>query len=356
MEHAASRDGYGVQFLSRPCLEPLLVVESNLELPDKHFQGKMSTFPGGLPSPPPEVSAQPPWPTGPTPGAVQGIDRYSKLRWPSHIAMQMTYADLSSRPRSLDEAVSHLHLMRHFLWEALQVVHDPPQISDQILRNEGYRLGGFTSYIDLYMHPLPISSESYVFADVGQPVGPGWVVLNGFDIRSKEHQYSSLACVWSQAFSLDGRITPVSDLDRIRDRVRNLRRHHNSQYELSCAEEQLERHDARAATRSSAAAAEACIRYYAEEWGIQYPSQRHLSFIDRIEQVLSSAHRPSYSQFFPKEAVTLLCLYRARSSMHEGDCSYIAPDTGARLEVYLNDARRFYEVARSFVLWMDSLA
>lgn len=106
--------------------------------------------------------------------------------------------------------------------------------------------------------------------------------------------------------------------------------------------------------RSSASAVEAALRFYCSEWSVSFPERK--PFDEKIDEVLRSASRPEYSKVQPEEATNLLNLYRARNSMHEGDCCFEDQVTGSMVDVDRALARELFESARKFVLWIDSLA
>ena len=141
----------------------------------------------------------------------------------------------------------------------------------------------------------------------------------------------------------------------IRKRVQEIKMHFNAKDELKEASSALERGSIKQAVRSAAAAVEASVRHYAATWGVNFPRGR-MAFTEKVEKVLRDAGKPSYQSVSAGDIRDLLCLYRARSKIHEGDCYYADPDTEVRVMVRKPRASELYAAARRFVLWLDSLA
>ena len=127
----------------------------------------------------------------------------------------------------------------------------------------------------------------------------------------------------------------------------------NSKNELNAAEKYLSDNDLKGTVRSSASAVDAAVRYYCYEWNVPFPRNR-LPFNQKIDAVLSSAGRPTYSSIDNEASKSLLHLYRARNAMHVGDCYYKCEDSGNEVEVNKLISKEFYNTAKEFVVWLDS--
>ena len=112
--------------------------------------------------------------------------------------------------------------------------------------------------------------------------------------------------------------------------------------------------DIKGAIRSSSSAIEAALRFYCDEWNVKWPSKKGMQFNDRVDEILKISGRTPYTIIDPEASLDLLHLYRARSSMHEGDCYYKDTNTKTEIQVNINIANHLFNAAREFVIWIDS--
>jgi hypothetical protein len=340
---------FGVQFVSRTLLPERPI--GSLRYPSVRFSsGEILEISLNI-----EIEGGPcaltfaqPWPQAPSIGAYQFVDPYADTRWPARVILKSRGE--TSQPASMSVAFTHEFLsgVRNILMDAFRNLE--PFRTDQRLQTVGYRRVYYTHYLDAAGNPAP-SGQWHLFpAEPLEPIGPGFVLVGG----PKDRNHHSL--VWSQAISFPGRSSLAVDEPQVRRRVQEIKRHWNSHQELADAERHAKRRDAKASVRSGAAAVEAAVKFYCTLWGLEFPCGPTTTFDEKIESVLGLAGRPSYRAISPNSSKSLLKLYRARSSMHEGDCYYNDPDTGERVDVKHSEACRLVEEAKRFVLWLDSLA
>jgi hypothetical protein len=188
------------------------------------------------------------------------------------------------------------------------------------------------------------------------PVGPGFVHLPTFNHESDGRQFHELGLLWSQCVHIPNpNGDPIADGERIWKRALEIRKHHNSYDELKDADRHSADNDRKGVVRSAASAIDAILRHYCAEWSVSLPDDDR-PFNEKIDRVLQDANRPKYSDADPAGSKDVLRLYRARSSMHDGDCCYNDPDTKKRVDVTIEAARALLEAAKRCVLWMDSQA
>jgi hypothetical protein len=295
-----------------------------------------------------------PWPAGPSIGAVQYGGELKEKRWPSYILMKAKIQD-PSHNESIDRGRTLLHVLRYLCWSSFHAIDDLVTESDQITSDAGYRWMFMSPVSDLYHTPFSDPDGEYLHTSKGTPVGPGFVTLETYSTRWCERSFSSFNLVWSQAISLAPSNNPDSDLLRIDQKAQRLRKKWNSYDELRLARKYSEKYDVKGIVRSSASAVDSAIRFYCGEWGISFPSGR-MPFDYKIEEALRLANRPSYFASHNNERDYLLHLYRARNSMHEGECLYKESQSNRIVVVTIDIARNFLESAKEFLVWLESQA
>jgi len=293
-----------------------------------------------------------PWPLRPSLGAYEFVDPYGEIRWPTYLHGRATFSVQGYTP-SPELFKDLAWVLRRVIFTSFRTMPSLNALPDETLTVPGYRFQYFNSMTDIDGNPRPSSLETYSLSELAEPVGPGYVVLSTGRFEWKGEACLGLNLVWSQAISLDPVTEKKRDMPRLRKRVENLRRHWNTHNELREARRHLEHKEVRAAVRAAAAGSEAAIRFYATEWGLSFGGTGRLNFIEKVDQVLHSAGRPDFSTTDPESARDLLHLYRARSSMHDGDCRYRCQTTGDEIVVRSNEARRLVEAGERFVAWLD---
>ena len=278
------------------------------------------------------------------------VDRYMAKRWPKCLWLsgEITLPD-EDRPIGPKLARKLLGFTRKLLWTPLGPVHSSVLGPDQCAKVIGYRREYCNRQIyDIMGNRRPMSGV-FVPTDIGEPVGPGFVSLP--DVSSVD---SINELVWSPILSFPDRTSSADDLPRICKKVEALRKHYNGYDELRDARRHLANNEIKAAIRSAASAIDAILRFYCDFWDVQMP-KKSLQFDQKIENVLQAAGRPSYRSVEPSSLQLILYVYRARSSMHEGDCCY-QDGAGSKIAVRnASQAEPFIEAVERFVVWIDSL-
>jgi len=296
-----------------------------------------------------------PWESqdGPSIGAVQWVDPYAGIRWPSY-ALASFSADVKGDALDTPAECDILQRMRTLVGFEIFELPKVKAMTDQLLSRDGYRYGYWTPGLDFVRNPVPAPGK-YVNADCGEPLGPGHASLAGFGFTEAGPASHSLGLVWSQAFSFPSRTNPVTDDTAIRKRAKALKTHYGSKDELRRAEEALQRGDVKDCIRSAGAAVDAALRFYCAEWGVSFPP-KHLPFDQKIETVLQQGSRPLYVTVDRAGLQDLLHLYRARNTQHEADCYYHDDSLGKDIYCERPHAQRFLDAARTFAFWIDSQA
>ena len=245
----------------------------------------------------------------PSIGAVQWIDPYAELRWPSWVLVSFS-ADIAET--TLDTAAQCDILLRMQTVVGFDII-DLPELKalpDQLLAQDGYRYSYWTPGLDFVRNPTPAPGKFHN-ADRGEPVGSGHTSLFGFGF-GENSQFHSLALVWSQAFSFANRTNAQVDGAAIRRRGQELKRHYNSRDEIRRAEDDLRQRDVKGCIRSAASAVDAALRYYCAEWNVPFPTAP-IPFDQKIESILQQAGRPSYRSIDAGGLRDLRHLYRAQT-------------------------------------------
>jgi hypothetical protein len=293
-----------------------------------------------------------PWPDNPSAGAVQFVDPYAEVRWPSYVRLTGRLV-VPNEMFSPVLAADVLQSLRVQIAGAISV-EKLKLLPGQCVSTDGYRWGYFTEDRDFCGNPVPHPFGHYVFANKGEPVGPGYSMIEGFDHRLQP-SFFHVGLVWSQAFSLSNRTDAITDQVRITRRVKDLKKHWNSYDELQLADRYFEQRDVKGTVRSGASAVEAACRFYAAEWQVPL-GQGHQSFNDKIESLLAGSGRPSYRTVNQPGYEALGILYRARNTIHEGDCYYPDRALGCDVPVDHRLAGDLLNAAKQFLFWLDSQA
>lgn len=343
-------NAFGVQFLSRDFLEAGALGGRDyhpLELPE----GKELNFSVALHSEnsPTDLTFAQPWPQPPSIGAHEFVDPYGDMRWPSRVLLSAAIDDTELKNLTIGFAHLVLGVLRDVLWASFQSITSLRTAPDQLITTPGYRRAFYTSTIDINRNPVPSSKWHLTEAAATEPLGPGFVRL---DTIADDGNYHAL--VWSQAVSFPGGKVSANGQSEIEKRIQEVKLHWNSYNEIRDAERFAQQGNVKAAVRFAAPALEAAVKFYSALWGVPMPQSG--TFAEKIEKVLQDAGRPSYGNLAPESLKSLLCLYRARNSMHEADCYYVDPDSGDRVVVDTGGARSLIAEARDFLLWLDGLA
>lgn len=168
------------------------------------------------------------------------------------------------------------------------------------------------------------------------------------------NSYNELNLVWSQNISLSDSSDYSNEEKHIIEKALKFKRYMNSYDELQDAKRYADNKDIKGVIRSSASAVEAALKYHCEDWHISYPRAK-IPFDEKIENILINAQKPPYYWKDHQECINLLHLYRARNSMHEGECYYIDKNSKEIVTPDISVAKLFMDSAKKFILWLDSL-
>jgi len=278
------------------------------------------------------------------------VDTYMKERWPKCIKGKAKL-NVSTNERSNNEVLKMILLyMRVVCWHLKEHVADLKNDKDQFSTQKGYRreyLGH--QMFDACGNRRPSTSEKYYLSDIGEYVGPGVASIVGHNSFELLNEF-----VWSQIIPIANPTDVASDLPRIHEKLTEIRKHYNTYNELNDARRLLSNGELKSAIRSAASSIDAILRYYCSIWEVAFPGMR-LQFGDKIEKVLAGAGKPSFKNLNPDSSEKLLYLYRARNSMHEGDC-YYNDMTGKTIRIINSDqVGDLVSAAEEFTLWVDSL-
>ena len=341
-----------IQFLSRDCVDSSLHGERQwAEFPDNDFSLNIEIRVKGLKNPP---AFSEPWPTNPSIGAHQFVDPYYKERWPTYLYMTAQLDD-PNHETSIERGRYLLHALKQVCWSSFLSMPDLASQTDQRIANTGYRWFYMSPVCDMNRNPLPDPDGMYISTSPDSPIGPGFATLTDYQTTWTGGSFHELNLVWSQAISLQGATESTTDASKINEKALKFKRHLNSYDELRDAKNYSDKNDVKGVIRSSASAVDAALRYYCDDWGIDFP-RGNMPYDEKIKSILDKANRPQYYDLNNVESVNLLHLYRARNSMHEGECYYKDKDTNEKVIPRIQEAKIFMESAERFVLWVDSLA
>jgi hypothetical protein len=278
------------------------------------------------------------------------VDSYFSQRWPTCLGAKGT-VHLRDGQTDLPGNVRRetLYFLRRFLWELPGGIPSPEIPSDQRATTLGYRREFVHSQtFDILGSRRPSSIATFAASELGEPIGPGVATILEAWTPELVNEL-----VWSPVLHFQNRSTIEHDKSAIQAALEALRRHYNSYSELRDARRHLERSELKAAVRSAASAVDACLLHIRQASGVLKPPNG-LPYDQKIEHVLRSVGRPSYQTLEHAHSKQLLYLYRARNSMHEGDCFYMQDD-GTRIQVReAAQVLQFVESAEAFILWADS--
>jgi len=323
---------------SSPKQRPEIVFELVMKVIDKPFETNFAQLP----------------PANPSIGAHQYVDEeidvFMSRRWPKCLALEGTII-LPEHTLNVQLNKKLLTFLRKLLWTPCEAELAEILGPDQCATGIGYRREFFDRQIfDIAGNRRPNSRETYVPTEVGEPIGPGVASLTDVDPFNNINEF-----VWTQILPFPNRTKLADDISDIRRAVAALRKYYNGYNELKDAERHAANGEVKAAARSAASAADAVLNYYRELWKIA-PPPKNLTFDEKIEHVLREANQPSYRSAAHDNLETLLNLYRARNSMHEGDCSFRDRNGNLKKISKISQLHPFIRAVQDFVVWMDARA
>lgn len=286
-------------------------------------------------------------------GAHQPIDRhldgYFSLRWPACLAARGTIS-VPDSPTFLtsDVRMDLLRFARRVLWEMPGGIQSDEIPIDQRANVVGYRREFVHSQtFDIFGSRRPSELATFANSEVHEPVGPGVATI--FEYETVENLNE---LVWSPILPFQNRTEVIQDKELIRVGLNALWRHYNSYMELADARRHLSQKEVKASIRAAASAVEACINHMRQVSLVAVP-KKGIPFDQKIEDVLAAAGRSSFRALEPVQSKHLLHLYRARNSMHDGDC-YYEDNRGAKIRVTeVEQASVLVHAAEAFILWAE---
>ena len=292
-------------------------------------------------------------PSRPSIGACQYIDPYvdvyMKERWPKCIKGKANL-EVSNSDQTRNEVLKNILLYLRFVcWHLKEHVPILQEDKDQFATQKAYRREYLCHQMfDFFGNRRPSSIEKYYLTEIGDYVGPGLASIAGLSSFDHINEF-----VWSQIIPFKNPKDVATDLPRIRENRAEMRKHHNTYNELNDARRLLSSGELKSAIRAAASSIDAILRYYCSLWEVAFPTKGY--FNEKIEKVLKEANKLSYKKMNPRNSDRLLYLYRARSSMHEGDC-YYKDNSGNIIQIITKDqVGELVEAAEQFTLWVDSL-
>lgn len=349
--------GHLVQFLSRDCISDSFHGGRHYNKGDlkdhrfNDFQITMEIQKGGLKHPP---AFSEPWPRNPDVGACQFVDPAYKERWPIYLLLTARIED-TSQETSIERGRNILHALRYICWSSFHSMPDLASQTDQCISHAGYRWMYMSPVCDFHGNPLSDPDGEYLHTSSGTPIGPGFATLNNYKTLWTDQYFHDLNLVWSQSISLEKCTDVKTDQQRINEKALRLKNKWNSYDELRQAKNYSESYDTKGVIRSSASAVDSALRFYCTEWGVPFPKSRD-GFDDKIREILKKSARPPYMDLNVVESRNILHLYRARNSMHEGECFYKDSKTNKITILQIYEARELMNSAEKFILWLDSQA
>jgi hypothetical protein len=289
----------------------------------------------------------------PTIGAWQFIDpyldRYADARWPKCLFadVEITMSDSARFEELLPEVMLNIH---NTLRQGV-AIHPIFTAGDQLSRRIGYRRSYYAQqWFDISGSRRPNPSEYYHPTRAGELLGPG--------VISAPLGNQTMEMVWSQIIPFPNVTNIKDDLLRLKEVIVDMRKHYNGYHEFRDAQEHLAAREdmtgIKAAVRAAASGIDAILRFYCRLHSIKFPTAR-IPFDDKIEQILQATGMPSYRAIAPLEMDCIRDFYRARNSMHEGDC-YTTDAGGVQVPVDAPQARKFVEAAERLAIWLDARA
>jgi hypothetical protein len=271
-------------------------------------------------------------------------------RWPKCIKGRAKIALGKDDQKDNDVLKMLLQYMRVVCWDLRKDVSVLKSHNDQFAKQKGYRREYFCHQsFDFAGNRVPNSSRFFRLTDSNEHIGPGLAMIFGHSSPDYINEFA-----WSQILPFTNPIDVKTDFPRIMEKLIEIRKHYNTYNELNDSHRFHIAGELKASVRSAASAVDAIIRYYCNLWGVAFP-KRDLRFNEKIEQVLKKAEKPSYKIVDPTNSEKILYIYRARNSMHEGDC-YYKDKSGKVIQITSKEqVKDFIDAAEQFILWIDSI-
>jgi hypothetical protein len=282
-----------------------------------------------------------------TVGAFEHVDdeedMYSADRWPQYIKATGS-AEVEQNWLQDGQA---LRLVRQLLW----LPESRFLLADQRSSVLGYRREFYHCPIfDIIGNRRPSPCNDYMPTEIGEPLGPGYATLTNINDEQIKNEL-----VWSELLKFRSRTTFEQDKQKLLSLIDARVRRFNSHNEIRDAQKYVKQADRKAAVRAAASAVEACIKHCTEANFIKFPKNPTLRFDQKIGAALTLANLPDFTSLEPIDARNILYLYRARNSMHEGDC-YYNDLTNKRIDIVrIDQVIPLVESARKFIFWMDTV-
>jgi hypothetical protein len=292
--------------------------------------------------------------TPPSIGAYEYIDPYQDVymskRWPKCIKGTAKIVIAKDDQKNNKVLEMFLQYMRVVCWHLREHVSVLKSHDDQFAKEKAYRREYFCHQIfDFAGNRVPNSSQFFHLTSSNDYIGPGLAMISGHFSHDYINEF-----VWSQIIPFTNPIDVKTDFPKIVQKLIEMRKQYNTYNELNDSRRHQIAGELKASIRAAASAVDAIIRYYCNLWGVAFP-KRDLQFNEKIEQVLKEAGKPSYKTVDQDNSKKLLYLYRARNSMHEGDCYY--RDNSAKIIKITSkeQVEDFIDAAEQFTLWIDSI-
>lgn len=281
------------------------------------------------------------------------IDKFMSKRWPKCIKGEAKITSTSSDLEENGILKQILIDLRYLIWDIKARPECPKIIQeniDQIATTKGYRRQYFARQLfDCDGNRVPSSKEKYFPSNVGDYTGPGVASILDINPFKNINEFA-----WSSIIPFPNGINATKDDPIIKNKVEATRTHRNSYDELEASINYFKKGDIKASIRFAASSVDAILRYYCVAWEIKFPKGNQ-PFDEKIEILLFNASKPSYKKADQENLIRLSVLYRARNSMHEGDC-YYRNESGAI--VYITNTSQVDDLIRAaecFTLWIDAL-
>lgn len=287
-------------------------------------------------------------------GAFQYIDPdvevYMNKRWPKCIKGRGNVEVVKNEQTDNEILKFILQYMRVVCWYMKEYIPILKNDSDQFVMQKAYRREYYHhQFFDIRGKRRPNPDGNFYLTENGEFIGPGFATIcDNLDVDNVNE------FVWSEILPISNTTKGEKDTPKIRKKFAEIRKHYNSYNELNIARRLLSNNELKSSIRAAASSIDAILRYYCSLWEVPFPSKGY-KFNEKIERVLKEASKPSYKSIDPINSNKLLYLYRARNSMHEGDC-YYKDDSGNIIQIrQKKQVEEFVSAAEQFSLWIDSL-
>ncbi len=230
-----------------------------------------------------------------------------------------------------------LHLMRNRLWSIKdEIIKMKIDMSKHLIKKQGYRREYMINQmIDMDRNRIPSDSLWMREANIDDFIGPGLTSIHHICQVSRDPEFKNFfenfEFIWGEYFKKPEHRTIVTDEENKKN-YRTMMFHFNSFDELENAKKDLKAGNIKNCIRNLAASLEPLLKFCCFLWDVKYPTEKGVQFDEKIEAILRSAGKPSYREYDDENMQMLLFLYRARSSMHEGNC-YYNDQYGNRIEI-----------------------